>query len=116
MSVIQLSADTFLSTEDGTIITRGQAERIIANAVLRTKNLTVSDTLAKVVGRDRQVINLNLQGLDTAVQPTQGFLIQVYLSSSQGLQRMYQKRVVDPADLTVIRGSYTDYIDLEFDV
>jgi hypothetical protein len=117
MAVIRLSPDTYLSTDDGIIITKDQAERIISQTVIRQKNLTVSETATRIVGRDQQIINLSLDGLNETVPSTQGFLVTFYLSSSNGSpQRMYKKRIVNPADLSVVRGSFDDYIEVGLDV
>ncbi len=117
MAVIKLSPDTYLSTDDGIIITEEQAANLVKTAVLRQKNLTVNKVVARIDGRDQQIIDFNLKGLNENITPIQGFLVTVYLSGSDGsLKRIYQRPIIDPADLSVVRGSFTDYINLELDV
>jgi hypothetical protein len=117
MAVIKLSPDTYLSTDDGVIITKTQAEEIIRTTVLRQKNLTVKDNVSMVSGRDRKIVTLDLKGLNENISSTRGFLVTVYLSGTGGnLIRMYKKTIIDPASSSVMRGSFADYIDLEFDV
>ena len=114
--IIKLSPDTYLSTKDGVIVTKEQAEQAISKAVLLEKNLTVHDNIQVIKGRDREVVELNLKGLNSNVPSTHGYLVKVYLSGSQGLQQMFKKPIIDPADSSIVRGSYDQYIDLEFDV
>jgi len=116
MPIIRLSPDTYLSTKDGVIVTKEQAEKIIATAVLGQKNLTVHQNVAVVYGRDKALIALNLKGINQNIPPTKGFLVKVYLSGSDGsLKRMYKSAIVDPADESVVRGSYEQYLNIEFD-
>ena len=85
--------------------------------MLRQKNLTVKDSFSRVDGRDKQIITLDLKGLNENIAPTRGFLVTVYLSGAGGnLKRMYKRAIVDPADSSIVRGSFSDYIDLELDV
>lgn len=116
MSVIKIAPGMYLATEQGTIVTEDQAETILRTAVVRSKNLVLADNVAHFKAGSTCRIDLALKGLNENVPPSQGFLVTVYLSGADGsLQRMYKNKIIDPADNTVVRGSFTDYIDLEID-
>lgn len=116
MSVIKLNNDTYFSTDDGVVISKKQAASLVAKAALSSRNLTVDETFVHIKHKDAVTVSLELKGRNETIAPQNGFLVTVYLSGANGqLTRLYRNPVIDPADLTVARGSYEDYITLEFD-
>lgn len=118
MSIIKLSKDRYLSTEDGTMLTRNQAQAMVDKAVKRTGNIEVLPVVNKIHGRDEVTIPLYLAAKDGGnVESQEGFLVTVYLSGSPNtLTRMYQEDVTDSLSTNVVRGGFQNYIELEVDV
>lgn len=117
MSIIKLDGDTYFSTLDGIVISKEQALQIIKKAVKRKKNLTINQTVNKIHGVDLQTIPLQVASRDGVLAANDGFLVQVFLSASDGsLSRLYQSEILDPASDVTIRGSYDQFITLEVDV
>ncbi len=114
--IIKLDDDTYFSTTDGVVVSRSDARKATQRAILNERNLSVDETFVRIKGKDSVRIDLSLLGRNATVPAPGGFLITVFFSGSDGkYTRLYRDPVIDPADLTVARGSFSDYIDLEVD-
>ena len=79
------------------------------------KQTVLQRNIEKVTHIDEKVIDLVLKSEITQIEPTAGFLIEVYASGSDGrLQRLYQDDLVD-LNGKVIEQGFSDYLNLELD-
>lgn len=77
--------------------------------------LSISQKAEIVYGLDSAVINLALKTSDGIIPPQNGFLIEVYSSSSTGaLKRMFREDVEDPIDDTqTISDGFSNFLKIE---
>ena len=118
MSIIKIDKDTYFSTDDGVVVSRENAARLIEKAAIKRRNLVVDEKFVVIDGQDIRTINLSLLARNQRIPPQKGFLITVYLvdPNSGAFTRLYKNSITDPANQSIARGSYEDYIDLELDI
>jgi hypothetical protein len=79
------------------------------------EEIVVDEHAELVVGLDEKKIDLRLLN-DAGVQEAKsGFLVEVYLSESDGLKKMSPKDTLDPITGNVVKTGYENYFILEVD-
>jgi hypothetical protein len=70
-----------------------------------------------LTGLDEEIIDLTLSDSEGFIEPTYGFLVEVYLSGTDGsLTRMYEEDVVDFANDVSLSDGFSKYFSLVTDV
>lgn len=78
-------------------------------------NYKTIERIEIVLGLDEKKIDLRLVNDDGEQQANSGFLIEIYMSESDGLKKVYQKDTLDPQTGNVIKNGFEDYFILEVD-
>jgi len=96
-----------------------EARKVVKEAVApkkRSSSYTINKEIEKVVGVDEIILDLSLKNSDGKILDTNGFLIEVYESGSDGnLNRVYAEPIIDFLNDDIVRASFMDYFSLEVD-
>jgi|SRR3990172_5239629 len=85
-------------------------------APLAPPSFDIIDVVESVVGLDKQVIDLTLVLDNKKVEPLSGFLVEVYLSGSDGkLTRLFRQDDLN-ADGSIGADGFSKFLNLEIDM
>lgn len=80
------------------------------------ENAEIKKEVEVVVGIDGQRINFTLANSDGEISTNDGYLIEIYVSGSDGtLTRAYKEDVVDAANDNTLSEGFSNYLKLEID-
>jgi hypothetical protein len=109
-----LSKDKAIDKQTGMIVPVGYD--ILLEGKFRDASPQITKEVEVVVGVDKQKINLSLKSHNGNLPAPSGFLIEVYLSGSDGkLSRVYMEDVVDIVNDEILSEGFSNYLNLEVD-
>lgn len=111
-----MKIDTFSSTTTSLEKVNLSHEDYQGLVSITHKQTILQRNIEKVTHIDEKVIELVLKSEITKIEPSAGFLVEVYASGSDGkLHRLFQNDVVDLYGNVIERG-FADFIMIEIDV
>lgn len=105
-----------IQTQDGSIRRFEPGNRRLFTEVAN-RFIGFSKDIEVVTGLDRQKIDLSLQNKEDEVDTQNGFLVEVFLSGTDGkLTRVNRNDLINPANDNMLEEGFGEFLDLRLDV
>jgi len=113
LNLVLISENKVLDKVNGTVL---DLSRVKDRLFERVSISSIKKEAEVVTGIDATLIDLQIANSRGKVDPISGFLVEVFLSGSDGkLTKVYKEDIVDPINDEIIRGGYGEFLRLETD-
>ena len=116
MSLIRVDSNFYLDTEEGLLVNKSLVKESLKKQFLQKRNVVISDNIEINPTVDTKIIELGLYSNSGKIQNNQGFLVEVFLSGTEGqLTKLYRKETTDIEEGIQKSDSYMNYLELIVD-